>query len=163
MWSVNQQWQPYSTLQWFRFCSKNLLSLVMNGKIHDGHPDQDWIVFRAIAILIKLSLSDVLQSNWPQRIVCSLCHVIVQCIDHFKNTNHATCSLCNVWQQVDEFSAACLPPPLTHMSGNFVATNLRKENAVLKEAYIKCRCQLLKVNPTLPKSFSETKDKVTAD
>ena len=49
------------------------------------------------------------------------------------------------------------------MSGNFVATNLGRENAVLKEAYIKCRCQLLKANPTLAESFSETKGKATAD
>ena len=49
------------------------------------------------------------------------------------------------------------------MSGFFFAENLQKENAVLKEAYIKCRCQLLKANPTLGKSFSETKGKVTAD
>lgn len=79
----------------------------------------------------------------------------------------------NVLQQASNWLDACRTsrndppkrPPHHHwlVSGFFFAENLQKENAVLKEAYIKCRCQLLKANPTLAKSFSETKGKVIAN
>ena len=40
-------------------------------------------------------------------------------------------------------------------------SNKTAEIAFMKEDYIECRCQLLKANPTLAESFSETTGKVT--
>ena len=142
MWSVNQQWQTssYSThitavnQEWenadfdqiffFRlqmyggkmYGGKMYDGKMYDGKMYDGHPDGDWMVIPCMQFW----------SNWPQRIVWSLCCVIVQRIDRSENTNHTLCILwwipvdgTNQWPETQKTRQwpTSAPPPHPHMKG----------------------------------------------